>query len=402
MRIRNSALALAAIAAAASSAVAAPIALAPMTSFGNGNVGAANDGWRAPNEIVVGDLAGTATGSNYNYLAVGSLERGLAYNPATGNLILVSRSASGNGIRVLNGTTGADVGALNQGSGIITGGTFVTSAVGVGDDGQIYVANLQTNASTGAFKVYQWTDESAAAPNTYFNSTLAGFTGTPRLGDSLDVTGSGASTRVVAGASGSIGYAVIDGSGGTAVGSFAPAGPAAGDFRLGVTFAGSASEVWGKQTGGTAAAAPLRRTSFSGAAGTTDGFSILTAGGEAAMDYAVVGGIPYLAVLNMNTNGGTALSTVQMYNMTDPANPILETSASTINLAGISPFATLASNGNATGSVKFGQINPDGTGTLYAMSTNQGIQAFTFAIPEPGSIGLLALGAIGLLRRIRA
>ena len=168
--------------------------LTALSSFGGG------DGWRAPGEVVAGDTPGTNTAGVYNYLGTASLERGLAFNASSGNLILVSRSTAGNGIRVLNGVTGADAGFLNQGSGVITGGTFTTSTVGVADDGAIYVANLQTNAGTGAFKVYQWINEAAAAPTTYFGATIAGFAGTPRLGDSLDVVGTGAGTTIVAGA----------------------------------------------------------------------------------------------------------------------------------------------------------------------------------------------------------
>jgi hypothetical protein len=48
--------------------------LSPMTTFGGG------DGWRAPNEVLVGDTAGTDTAGAYNYLKTGLLERGLAYN----------------------------------------------------------------------------------------------------------------------------------------------------------------------------------------------------------------------------------------------------------------------------------------------------------------------------------
>ncbi len=191
--------------------------LTALTTFGNG------DGWRAPNEILTGDTAGTAVGSNYSYLQTGSLERGLAYNSATGNLVLVSRSSVGNGIRLLNGATGVDVGALAQ-AGVTTGGTFAINVPAAPGDGSVYVANLQANATTGAFKIYKWATEGDAAPTVFFNSTVPGFVGTPRLGDSFDVTGSGASSTFVAGASGSVGYAIVNGVAvATAVNAFAPA-----------------------------------------------------------------------------------------------------------------------------------------------------------------------------------
>jgi hypothetical protein len=101
--------------------------LVPMTSFGGG------DGWRAPTEVLTGDSTG---GTSYSFLGTASNERGFAFNPATGNLILVSRSGGIN-IRILNGTTGVDTGSLANGTGIITGGTFAVNMVGVSTDGSI-------------------------------------------------------------------------------------------------------------------------------------------------------------------------------------------------------------------------------------------------------------------------
>lgn len=362
--------------------------LSPLTSFGNG------DGWRAPNEIVVGDTPGTATGPNYNYLQTGSLERGLDYNPVTDNLILVSRSGAGQGIRRLDGITGADEGAVVQPPpGTITGGTFTISTVGVADDGAIYVANLQTNAASSAFKIYRWASEGSSIDGTpYFNSTIAGFTGTPRLGDSLDITGAGASTKIVAGASGVLGYAVIDSGGATAVASFATpsATLGAGDFRLGVTFAQDANNVWGKQTGTNQ---NLEQTSYAGSAGTSIG-AVSIGESLAAMDYAVIGGKPVLAVANMNTTA-SGLPTVFLYDVSNPLSPVLLTSGTTAS-------GSVASNGNGVGSVAWGKRTGPGAAILYAMVTNQGIQAFQVTnVPEPGGFVLFALGA-ALLPWIRS
>src|SRR5690606_32075195 len=105
-------------------AMAESATLAPLTTFGGG------DGWRAPCEVLPGDTPGTDTSGYYKYLndqdsplpfSAGNVERGLAYNPTTGNLILGSRSSAGTGIRILDGQTGVDLGGLNQGSGIIGG-----------------------------------------------------------------------------------------------------------------------------------------------------------------------------------------------------------------------------------------------------------------------------------------
>ena len=309
--------------------------LTAKATFGGG------DGWRAPNEVLAGDTAGTATGANYNYLQTGNLERGLAYNPITGNLILVSRSSAGNGIRILNGQSGVDVGALNQGSGIISGGTFTTNMVGVADDGAVYVGNLQANVTTGAYKVYSWANEAASAPTTFFNSTISGFTPTAgttsRLGDSLDVTGSGAGTTLVAGVQNSTGYAIINGSGATAVSAFSGTAPTTGDFRLGITFGATAGDVYGKQT-----STNLKETSYSGSAGTGLGSVALTSAGETAMDFTTFGGVNYLATIDANN------STVRVYDMTSPLAPSLVSSLTTTS-------GTLTGNANGVGSVQVRQ-----------------------------------------------
>jgi hypothetical protein len=61
----------------------------------------------------------------------------------------------------------------------------------------------------------------------------------------------------------------------------------------------------------------------------------------------------------------------------------------------VSPVA----NGNGTGELAWGDPVYDPIGgkwsrNLYAMSSNQGIQAFVVTIPEPSAVGLTALGGL--------
>ena len=58
----------------AATCVQAQITINPLSSFGGG------DGWLAPGE------------DGYGYLTTGNTERGLAYNPVTGNLLQIGRA----------------------------------------------------------------------------------------------------------------------------------------------------------------------------------------------------------------------------------------------------------------------------------------------------------------------
>jgi hypothetical protein len=129
------------------------------------------------------------------FLQNDNTHRGFAYNPATGNLIVVSRTPT-NGVHVLNGSTGAYVRSLDMSGLAGGGGTFLVNLVGAGDDGAIYVANLDT---TGAnYTIYRWADDSA--------STVASVAFGPsdpgvfdRIGDSFAVRGAGPNTQILAG-----------------------------------------------------------------------------------------------------------------------------------------------------------------------------------------------------------
>lgn len=374
----------------ASSASATPT-LSPLASFGN-------NGWRAPHVIQAGDSAGSNNGVRYNYLGDGSvagtnnLERSFAYNPATGHLILVSRSTAGNGIRILSGTTGDDLGAVAQGTGIISQGTFTTNCVAAGPDGSIYVANLAAGVNTIPYKVYKWTSEGAAAPTTFFSATspVGGLAGNFRLGDSLAISKDGSTLAAGYQTNGSAvgtGYLTIStGSGvATARNTFTPAVNNA--FRIGITFGAASTDVLGKQTSDS-----LKITEY---LTNTSATAALLSAGEGPIAHAVIAGVPYLASIDVNS------SLVRIYDLSNPLSPTLVVSGN--NTVGLmSGSGQPNQNINASGSVQWGDIDHvNQTATLYAMSTNQGIQAFTFVVPTPGSGGLLALAGVASIRRRR-
>jgi hypothetical protein len=348
--------------------------ISALSSFGGG------DGWFAPGE------------GGYTYLGTGNLERGMAYG--NGELYLVSRNG-GSFIRRLDSLTGTDLGTLSLGSGIVTGGDFAVNKVAVAADGAIYVSNLRTALSdANTFKVYRWNDAAPATTPTvvYNGNPLTG----ARLGDStLAVSGSGSSTRLYSGfaaspvIAGNNGYAVIDptATAVTAVG-FVGTPPNAGDFRLGVTV-GPNGEIWGLQGNQT-----LRETSFAGASGTLLGTAAnIFSAAERAMSYTVLNGVPVLATMS------TGDFTVRVYDASNPLSLVLLGQKN--NTTG-----TLSANGNATGDVAWGAVTDNGDGTtsatLYALSSNQGIQAFVVTVPEPTAAALLGIGLLGLIGRMRS
>ncbi len=134
-----------------------------------------------------------------------------------------------------------------------------------------------------------------------------------------------------------------------------------------------------------------RYTSFSGASGTLLGSPLIPDPAGATADrllaYTVINGNPLLAVQSIGD------SHVSIYDVSDPANPAYLVSGNNT----VSP----AGNANGTGELAWGDVSYDPVSgrwsqTLYAMSSNQGIQAFIVSIPEPGSFALAALGLAAL------
>lgn len=336
----------------------AAITLQPMSTFGGG------DGWQSPTEA-----GGT--------LAVTNQVRSMGFDPSTGTLIIPSGA---NTIQRINGSTGAYQGATFNNTGV-SGGAIGLNTVTATSDGVIYASNLTTNTTTSPFKVYRWTADNVAPTVSYTgNGGVAGV----RMGDDIAVTGADSGGLL------GFGYGVINGFGiittgaaGTATGvTFgSPSTPAVGAFRLGMAFTSPTSVI------GTQNSALLPVASFSGSTATLLSNNTLPLGGsQRGVGYAVVGGTPLFATIDTGNN------TVRLYNATNLASPVL---LDTKNLTTGSPVT----NTNGTAQVVFGTLN--GQAVLYALNSNNGIQAFN-VVPEPGA-GLLALvaGVAACVRRRR-
>ncbi len=219
---------------------------------------------------------GTLRPGDAAYVTGGSYQRGLSYNPATGNLIFVDRQADGNGSPVFSGSiyildpfTGNNLGTLNPGD--MATGTYVDCAVAVADDGAIYVGNMVNSASVSPYIIYRWNSESDGNPPTVVYSGDPAPGVTPRWGETMDIRGSGADTQII------IASKTQTGGGGTNVVIFTASDSAAtnfiphllktdltsldgggsGDPGLAVAF-GSGDTFWTKHKN----AAPLRQLSF--------------------------------------------------------------------------------------------------------------------------------------------
>ena len=336
--------------------------LAPLSSFGV-------NGW----------LSGTAfgvSGTNGNI-------RSMAYNPASGNLLV----ANGSAVQVVNGTTGA-IGATLSASGV-SGGLRTLNAVTVMTDGVIYGANLTTTSTTApnTFKIYRWADE-AASPTTFYNGD-AGLAGGARAGDSLASFGNDASGVLAFGTGTTAGaptayFSRLPTNGGVAGAAVAMTGTGAANqsFRQGLVFA-DADTVLGLSAGNTTNNALVSGTVPSW---TFDGLRTIANSNERSIGALTnVFGTSLLATIQI---GSTGTNTVRIYDATNIATANLAAPLATANIAGSN-----ISNTNGTVGIGFGTV--DGNPVLYAMNTNNGIQAFSI-VPEPTSLAFAAVAAAGL------
>jgi len=344
--------------------------LQPLSSFGGG------DGWLAP-----GEPGFFNPGANN--------ARGLAYHSPSNRLIVVDRTG-GVFVRLLDGDTGVEVGTLNSTG--VSGGTFAANMVGVADDGHVYMGNLSTS-NTSNFKIYRWDSSEVANPTSAPTLAYDATTGRVRTGDSFAVTGSGVNTRIASagGSTANQHFAHFTTGNGTTFASTNPgvAGVPAGAFRLGIDF-DDAGNVIGKQTG-----TATYQVSEVGGAATT--FNVTDANESVVAFYAPLsllatvqtGPVPIPSGTNPGDLG--VVNTVRLYDASNINSLILLDAKNLTNVA--------VANANGVGSLSFG-LGPDGGLRLYAMNTNNGIQAFS-VVPEP-STGILALMAgLGLVVRRR-
>jgi len=349
--------------------------LTALTTFGS-------NGWLAPNAIP--------------QLLTDNSSRGLGVSPTTGNLVLPARTSgtTGNNVWVISGSTGAVTGSLTPPTGGYTGGTFIINGAGVGADGAVYVANLSTSAAA-AFKVYSWAGDSdfVTPANVAFSGTFTG--GAPRYGDAFAVYGSGTAAKFAAAGSNSAAanvnsYFAVGSLSGTATQSATPylqvvnsQTTTAGNngYRLGLSFINDSSLL------GTQGGNKLYSTTFIPSVSNieTTGTTNWSASNR-PIAYLSHNGTPYVATIDTNS------STVSLFDLTNPALPLLTGTGNTT-------VGSLIANGNGTGGIGWGPYLGNDQYNLYAMSSNQGIQAFVVTVPEPSTYAMMggAFAVIGLI-----
>jgi len=315
------------------------------------------------------EIAWTIAPGEVDFLTSDNTQRGMAYNPATQNLLLVSR-AGGARIVVIDAQTGAYRHDLQYDGGLIAGGTFAVNMIGVADDGAVFVGNLSTSTATPDFRLYRWASDSPDAyPELVFAGDPAEGTSIQRWGDSLDVRGAGLDTQIVIGARAGDRVAVFTAADGA---SFTPriiTGAANGAGSLSLAF-GEGNTLWSKLNN-----QPLRQVAFDLAAGpSTLQHSFTTPAIPAGLTPIGVRG-RYLGGIVVDSGQTTANGPdhLHLYDISDLGSPPV--------LVDLAAFPANNPNGNFVGAVDFDHD------WVFALDTNCGLVAYRIvAALEPAEI----------------
>lgn len=360
---------LATIAVSCLAAMAQKVVMQPLASFG-------------PN----GD--GTIRPNDYHFLTSSNQwQRGIAYNPVSGHLLVVDRSTNSltsvnNDVYILDAATGAAITNLDGSfkrldtSRIVAGGnaSFTMNLIGVADDGAIYVANLsnQTGGDNPRYRLYRWADEDSQQAVVFPDITLgAGANHDPsngdtnsfqkRWGDTLTVRGSGLDTQVLIANRGTLAALFTPANG--SVDTFTPrtltTDVTRGWMATGLSF-GAGDTFWA--TSGPGTNGPLVRLQFDANAGTATTQALF----PSTLFPSTMGPIAVFPSSNLLA-GITMVSgadVVRLYDISDPSvAPVLLDRKS---------FATTHNNQAYGGSLTLGA-----NGVLYALNADNGIMAFT-------------------------
>jgi hypothetical protein len=314
------------------------------------------------------------------YISSGDSQRGIAYNPATDNVLIVNRN-SGLSVNSVAGSSGANVGTLNLTG--ISGGTLALNLIGVGTDGSIFAVNQSNNSAdtNTPVNVYRWANE-AAVPEKIFSGDISGNDANANnriIGDSFAVRGSGANTQILLGSRGTTAYVLTTTDGTTFTAKKITTDVPSGGLTRSVDF-GSGNEIWV-----TTSSQPVRVLTLdinAGTAVTTRSYTGTTIPTSVSI-LGIDDNADFLGAINMNST--PTHDAVILY-------PIL---GGTPVAHATNSIAADNSNSNASGEVDFGN------GRMYVLDSNNGLTTYTIAVPEPTTfaLGALGLGALALAAR---
>ncbi len=296
------------------------------------------------------------------YLTSGSTERGLAYNKASGRLLLVNRTTPM--VYVLNADTGADMHTLDMGN--VWGGyssAYYLLMIGAADDGAVYACNLTLSPASTPFRIYRWDNDEigAAASPIYADDPFPA--SSQRWGDTFAVRGAGTNTQIIVGSRAGNQAVVFTTTDGFQFDAHpvVVSGVSGGAFGLGIAF-GQGNTFWGKATSRT-----LVQIAFN--LDTQSGTLVSEYGSEFVP--ATIGPIGVSA--DYSRFGGISIETPDNLQLFDlkPAQ---------VSLIATNPFATDNDNTTGTGSVAF-----DGD-RVFALDTGNGLLALRIVAPVAPSI----------------
>jgi hypothetical protein len=309
-------------------------------------------------------------------------QRGMAYNPATGHLLVVDRSpasSANNDVYILDGETGATLGILNNGS-TLSGGNaaFTLNLIGVADDGAIYVCNLTSGTSTAPqTRLYRWENEGAAQtlvfPTQSFpnDDPTGGNTNAVqrRWGDTMAVRGAGLTTQILLANRGTMAalFTPDDGTFSHFSVKTLNSDAASGALGYGLTFGGG-DTFWG--TAGAFTDGPLLHMAFNSVAGTATTLKAFTSPSFPGTL------TPILVMPASNLLAGITMvsgaDVVRLYDITDSNAPVLLDRKS---------FSTAANNNIFGGALALGT-----NGVLYALDSDNGILALRLVGGAPAAL----------------
>ncbi|PYJ81751.1 MAG: hypothetical protein DME22_20495 [Verrucomicrobia bacterium] len=310
------------------------------------------------------------------------LYRGIAYNSLSNQVYLISRTGPSDGlsINVLDATTGLDLYQLNTSG--ISGGSIILLAMGAGEDGALYAANMDTSATTGAavYNLYRWGNSSPdTVPTPVFSGEPAGLTSPFRWGDTMAVRGAATNTEILIDANAGTLAALLtpaDGTMGSFISTSFSQGYGSGTIGRSLQF-GAGSAFWQKRKG-----TQLRSSTYDlagqSSAAVTNYNSFPASLGPVGLDLTrnLLAGIDF-------SNDINAPDTLDFYDATDFNDPLL--------VAKYNFPVNSQPNGNFIGQVVF-------AGNLvFAVDGNNGILAFTIVPPSRPPLTIARAGANAVL-----